>query len=229
MAQRPTLIVDDQSPAIRYLCPSRHQQVTGTYYNNTWSTVESEDCQSGWFQYEFNGMSVARLFRVYRSTRLGTAIGIAATVPTGETYSIKLDDGEFVAQSGDGSYNSPQLADGKHTITYAVKKGKGFSAPTFDYLTVTAGESTPLTGQTVAVDSGDAAIIYGGNWKASPPVDIPKNGLSLHLGTTQWTSSVGDTLRFQFSGALTHSLALEHLLSSAMQGHPFRSLEFWQT
>jgi hypothetical protein len=182
MSRSATLFIDDNQ--VQYLCNSLHQKVAGTYYNNTWSTVESDDCSKGWFQYTF----------------YGTGIHVSASVAQpGASYSVKIDDGPQETLSGNGSYDSPALIDGKHTITYATGT-KGF--PSFDYLTVTAGDSTSLNGQTLAVDDADSSITYSGNWASSPPSPISFDySTSLYRDTTHWSSSVGDNLHFQFTGS----------------------------
>jgi hypothetical protein len=182
-----TVLVDDQESQIQYLCDSLNERVaTGSYYNNTWTTVKSGDCSNGWFDYTF----------------YGTGVYVAASVAApSASYSVKIDDGEFVPQSGNGAYDSPTLSDGKHTITYAIESN-GKSLPAFDYLTVTPGSSTPLEGQTLAVDDTDASIIYSGSWKNSPSVPLSFDySNSLHRDTTQWSSTVGDSLQFQFEGS----------------------------
>jgi len=188
MTQPTTLLVDDQSSQIQYLCGSVHEQVAhaGSYYNKTWTTVNSDNCSNGWFDYTF----------------YGTGIHVAASVVApGASYSVKIDDGEFVPQSGNGVYDSPTLPDGKHTITYAAKSN-GESFPAFDYLTYTPGPSTPLQGQTLAVDDADDSIVYSGSWKDTPsvPLDFDHSN-SLYHNTSHWASTVGDSLQFQFNGS----------------------------
>jgi len=186
MAQTATLFIDDQDSQIQYLCDSLHQHVAGSYYNNTWSTVLSDNCKNGWFDYTF----------------YGTGIHVAASVATpGASYSVKIDDGEFVPQSGNGAYDSPTLSDGKHIITYSMES-TGKSLPSFDYLTVNAGSSTPLQGQTLVVDDTDNSIIYSGNWKNSPAVPLSFDySTTLYRNTTHWSSTVGDSLQFNFQGS----------------------------
>ncbi|KIM43204.1 hypothetical protein M413DRAFT_444013 [Hebeloma cylindrosporum] len=182
MSPSATLFIDDSQ--VQYLCNSLQQKVAGSYYNNTWSTVENDDCSNGWFQYTF----------------YGTGIHVSASVAQpGASYSVKIDEGPLETLSGDGSFDSPTLSDGKHTITYATGS-KGF--PSFDYLTVTAGDSTALNGQTLAVDDADSSITYSGNWATSPPSPISFDySTSLYRDTTHWSSSVGDNIQFQFTGS----------------------------
>jgi len=185
MSQLVTLFVDDQDPQVQYLCPSLNQHVAGSYYNNTWTTVTDDSCSKGWFQYTFYGTGV----------HVETAVAA-----TGASYSVKIDDGEFVSQTGNGSYDSPTLSDGKHTITYAT--GTGSIPPAFDYLSVTAGDSTPLEGRTLAVDDAESSVVYSGSWSNTPTVAIPFDySSSLYRDTAHWTSTVGDSLKFEFEGS----------------------------
>lgn len=64
MALSATLFVDDQASLIQYLCPSLKQKVAGAYYNNTWTTVNSDTCENGWFEYTFYG--TLRLYALSR-------------------------------------------------------------------------------------------------------------------------------------------------------------------
>jgi hypothetical protein len=184
MSRSATLIIDDQNSQVQYLCNSLHQKVAGSYYNNTWSTVESDDCSKGWFQYTF----------------YGTGIHVSASIAQpGASYSVQIDEGPLETQSGNGSFDSPTLPDGKHTIIYATGS-KGF--PSFDYLTVTAGDSTSLNDHTLVVDDSDSSITYSGNWASSPSSPISYDyATSFYNDTTHWSSSVGDNLRFQFTGS----------------------------
>jgi len=186
MAQTIALLVDDQDSQIQYLCDSLKEHVAGSYYNKTWTTVTSDNCSNGWFDYTF----------------YGTGIRVAASVATpGASYSVKIDDGDFVPQSGNGAYDSTTLSDGKHTITYAIVSN-GESLPAFDYLAVTPGSSTPLEGQTLAVDDADDSIVYSGSWKTSPLIPLTfGHSNSLYDNTTHWSSTVGDSLKFQFEGS----------------------------
>jgi hypothetical protein len=178
-----TLLVDDQDILIQYLCPSLYQNVHGSYYNNSWTTVLSESCDKGWFEYTF----------------YGTGIHLATSVATGSTYSVKIDNGSFVSHTGSGAYDSPALTDGKHTITYAADDAK--STPVFDYLTVTAGQSTHLEGQTLIVDDSDSSISFAGSWSNSPSTSLSFDySTSLYMNTTHWSSKTGDSLQFQFEG-----------------------------
>jgi hypothetical protein len=199
MSQNITVLVDDQDSRINYLCPSLKQDVAGSYSNNTWTTIQSADCSNGWFEYVF----------------YGTGVHIAASVahPT-QDVSVKLDDGHFIPQPGNGHYDSPVLADGRHTVTYAI--GNVSLVPVFDYLTVDAGPSTPLSGSTLIVDDSDTTIKYSGSWTTSPPHPLSFDySTSLYKNTTHWSSTVGDTIEFKFTGT---SVSVYGLFSNISAG-----------
>ncbi|KAJ7109753.1 hypothetical protein C8R43DRAFT_179340 [Mycena crocata] len=180
-----TLIVDDQSPLVQYHCPVDKQTVKGSYFRNTWTSINSLACgqQSGWFSHVFNGTR-ARIW--------------ASAAEANRNYSVKIDNGPFLVQSGDGYFESPILTDGLHTITYS--DGALNLYPAFDYLTVTAGSSTQLLGRTVIVD--DSAIIeYSGQWSTQSVAPlILSRPSAVYQNTTHWTSTVGDAFTFQFNG-----------------------------
>ncbi|KAF8888441.1 hypothetical protein CPB84DRAFT_1786068 [Gymnopilus junonius] len=106
MAQAPALLIDDSNPQIRYICFSYSELAAKSYYNSTWTTSAVGDyCGNGWFSYTFQG----------------TGIRVAASVLAPSTnFSVRLDDADFVPQTGQGSYISPILPDGEHTITYSL-------------------------------------------------------------------------------------------------------------
>lgn len=203
MSQATTLLVDDQDPQIQYLCPTINQVVAGSYYNNTWTTVNSDSCSKGWFQYTFYGQHLFFPKLSFFSQGIaGTGVYVqAAVAASGASYSVKIDDGEFVKQSGSGAYTSPTLSDGKHTITYAASSGS--LPPAFDYLTVTPSAVTPIQGRTLAVDDSDSSVHYSGAWstKLASPISFDYS-TSLYGETTHWSSKIGDTLEFAFEGEM---------------------------
>jgi len=159
--------------------------VKGSYFRNTWTTIDSLSCgqQSGWFSHVFNGTQ----------TRIW-----ASASQLNQNYSVKIDDGPFIVQSGDGYFESPILKDGLHTVTYSA--GAMSLDPAFDFLTVTAGPSTQLLGRTVIVDDTEIAE-YSGQWSTEPPTPfILSRPSALYKNTTHWTRTVGDTFTFHFNG-----------------------------
>jgi len=184
MPSSATIFVDDQDPALKYLCPVLKQKVAGSYYKDTWTSPQNISCGTGWFQYTFQG----------------TAAQVAATFIAPSDFPVSIDNDDFLLYTGNGTYESPILPDGNHTITYAM--GNLTVMPAFDYLTVTAGPKTMLYGKTIAVDDTDESIAYRGNWsQASPYPPAFDYVTKLYRGTSSWTSKVGDTMEFTFQGS----------------------------
>jgi hypothetical protein len=120
-----------------------------------------------------------------------------------QDVSVTLDNAPVSPQQ-DGSFVSAVLSDGEHTLKYAVGQVK--NTPVFDYLTVTAGVSTPLNGRTLIVDDAETSVAYRGSWSTSPPKEL-KYGYStpLYRDTAHWSSTVGDSVRYEFTGMYDHS------------------------
>ncbi|KAF9533112.1 hypothetical protein CPB83DRAFT_529207 [Crepidotus variabilis] len=180
-----TIFVDDQNPDIHYLCPVQKQNIFGSYYNNTWTSVISDDCSKGWFQYTFNGIGA----------------NIHASFSKSSNFSVKLDNGQFVSQTGNGSWTSPLLTDGEHTVTYAMGMPKNVY-PALDYIAVTAGPSTSLQDKTIIVDNDDSAISYSGSWSKTSPVSASFDyAKTMYQNSSRWATKAGDSMSFQFEGS----------------------------
>jgi len=199
-------MVDDQNEDIHYLCDVIHQTVRGTYVNNTWTAIESSNCASkGWFEYTFSG------------TRITVA---ASSSRTNRTFGVKIDDEPRKNFTGNGHYESPILSDGPHTIKYFPPKGSSARSATLDYLTVTAGKSTPLAGSTFVVDDSDGAIVYAGKWSTESPIPLNFDySTTLYSGTAHWSHSVGDTIEYHFNGDSVILYGIVANLTSAPQNN----------
>jgi hypothetical protein len=184
MPSSATIFVDDQDSSIKYLCPVFKQKVSGAYYKDTWTSPQNTSCGTGWFQYTFNG----------------TGVHVAASFLNSSDFPVRIDNDELLLYTGNGTYDSPTLPDGTHTITYGM--GNLTVMPAFDYLTVAAGPNTNLYGKTIAVDDNDKSITFRGSWSQSsqypPSFDYASR---LYQSTSHWTSKVGDTMEFKFEGS----------------------------
>lgn len=130
----------------------------------------------------------------------GSGIHVEAFILSPMTYSVRIDDGPFVKQAGHGSFYSPSLPDGEHSIAYALPTS-GQALPLFDYIAVTPGANTPLAGKVLAVDDTDPSISYAGNWGTFLPFNATANLFPpLYRGSAHWSSTIGDSLHFQFEG-----------------------------
>jgi len=186
MPSAATIFVDDQDSNVQYLCPVLKERVTGSYYKNTWTSPQNTSCGTGWFQYTFNG----------------TGVHVAATFTNISDFPVRIDNDDFLLYTGNGTYDSPTLPEGQHTITYAMGNLSVF--PAFDYLTVTAGPNTMLYGKTIAVDDNDKSITFRGSWSQAsqyPPSTPLDYAARLYQNTAHWTSTIGDTMEFAFQGS----------------------------
>ncbi|KAG6890645.1 hypothetical protein C0995_006621 [Termitomyces sp. Mi166 len=202
-------VVDDQSPELEYLCPVTKETVSGAYFNRTWITTAGDQCQDGWFQYTFYGM-------VDESVSQGTGVEVVTFSSSPQNHSAKLDDSPWITQYNQGSFQSPPVADGRHTLFYA---SGGLDTPTFDYLVVKAGPSTPLINRAIIVDDADPSFVYGGSWStqiSSPPTS--DFSTASFCNTTHWSMDAGDTFRFNFTGS---SVAIFGSFVNISVGHDF--------
>lgn len=175
-----TFVVDDQDPQIQYLCPVTKQTVLGSYFNKTWTTINDPSCNNGWFKYSFRGTQISI---------------VASSSNVNQDFAIQIDQGGLVHPGGRGSYVSPVLTDGEHTLVYSA--GNISDDPAFDFLTVT---TTSPANRTVIVDDTD--FEYTGNWSSEPPASVAFDpSLPPYLNTTHWTNSVGDTISLKFTGS----------------------------
>jgi len=184
MAQNWQVLVDDQDTNVEYLCTVTTQTLPDVYYNGTWTNVASPTCgYGGWFRYSFIGT--------------GAQIGIPITSDT-QRVSVQIDNRPQEALNGNGLYVSSYLNDGPHNIT-VFATGMDVT-PGFDYLTYTAGPSTPLYQRTIIQNDDDAALAYGGHWSVLQPRAVTFDDTLLHQGTAHWSTTVGDTVSYRFTG-----------------------------
>lgn len=104
------------------------------------------------------------------------------------------------------------LSDGQHTISYAA--GQVDLPLAFDYLTVTAGSSTPLQDRTIIVDDTDPLLKYDGKWATQNPSSILDDfSTASFRNTTHWSTTVGDNVQFQFTGEFElHTVLRRYLI-----------------
>jgi len=199
MSEEFNLLVDDQDSQINYICPSENQVVLGAFSNKTWSTIKDASCKKGWFEYKFFGT------------------GIHVLIPTKEkaqTAAVLLDNVLFKPDEN-GLFEAHDLPDGQHNFTYGI--GEVSAAPVFDYLTITAGPSTPLKGKTLIVDDAEGSLVYGGKWNPNVPKPATyEYSTKLFRDTAHWSSSVGDTVEFKFIGS---SVAVYGLAANITSGN----------
>jgi hypothetical protein len=147
------------------------------------------------------------LFFVYT----GTSIAFIGNTPPAydSQWSLYSIDGgsaynsSFMDPSAPSSrqwYQSETLPDAQHNITITH-----IPSTSIDFVVVTAGQNTPLLGQTLIVDDTDSAIAYAGSWTQNNGMFTtnydPFIGLPFGNSTHQ-TSSIGASAVFSFSGKL---------------------------
>jgi hypothetical protein len=103
-------------------------------------------------------------------------------------------------------YQSPTLPDTNHSITVTH-----IASTYVDYAVVTAGQNTPLTGETILiVDDGDPSITYAGGWTQNTNMFTSSDNLvtvGLPFGNaTHQTTSIGASETFRFSGMLIFAM-----------------------
>jgi hypothetical protein len=139
----------------------------------------------------------------------GVQIGIPITSDT-QRISVQIDNRPQEALNGNGLYVSSYLDDGPHNIT-VFAMGMDVT-PGFDYLTYTPSPSTSLYERTIIQNDDDAALDYGGHWSALQPVAVTfDDDTLLYQGTARWSTTVGDTVSYQFTG-LHHNVKCPHKL-----------------
>jgi hypothetical protein len=122
------------------------------------------------------------------------------------------DDKPYSSSTGDTHpqnymqwYQSPTLPSEHHSVTISQTQGEAV-----DYVVITPGDDTPLSGETLMVDDTYSGIHYSGSgWSsvssdfsfvqgATPP---PIHAQALQNGTHQ-TSNIGDSFTFSYTGKL---------------------------
>lgn len=148
----------------------------------------------------------------------GQAVNVMAGMSNQNTseYSVSLDGTALENQQGTGAYQSGILADEEHFIMYAT--GATDLVPTFDYLTVLAGNTTHMRGRTVIVDDLSGEIEYSGNrWtSAAAAADMFRYGRGAYQDTVHWTGAVGESLSFKFLGNFPPLLSANYCITDVL-------------
>ncbi|EEB92407.1 hypothetical protein MPER_09089, partial [Moniliophthora perniciosa FA553] len=204
-----TYLVDDRDTSIEYLCPVTKEVVRDSYLRNTYTTIQGGECGGGWFKHIFKGTGVS----VFNHAKTGD-----------NAAAIQLDISPlFKLTTPDGSFQSPTLQDGEHILTFAF--GNQTLFPAFDFLTVTAGQSTQLKDKSIIVDDTDPGIQYIGNWRTEP--SSPDASLAFdysskpYLNTTHWSTTVGDSVTYNFEGT---SVAVYGVIPGSNSNKPVQNI-----
>ncbi|KAK7056773.1 hypothetical protein VNI00_002490 [Paramarasmius palmivorus] len=211
MSASVSYVVDDRDPSIEYLCPVVPEtHIPNAYLHDSYTTIRGSQCGGGWFRHTFNGTSV----RIFNHAKAGF-----------DAAAVQLDISPMfkVTTITNGQYQSPTLRDGEHSITYAFGNQSLF--PAFDFLTVTAGDSTQLRNKTIIVDDTDNAIRYSGNWTTEPSTSDSALAFDYsnqsYLNTTHWSNTVGDSITYSFQGT---SVAVYGVIPASMSNKPTKNM-----
>lgn len=95
-------------------------------------------------------------------------------------------------------FQTPTLSDAKHTV-----KISRIAGTSVDFVVITAGQDTPLSGEKLIVDDDDPFITYEGSWTQNKDTytanDDPHIGLP-YGNATHRTNSTDASASFRFSG-----------------------------
>lgn len=118
------------------------------------------------------------------------------SIDGGPTSNVSYNDPS--PQSTRRWYQSPTLPSTNHSIII-----DHLAEPTLDFVVITAGETTPLSGQKLIVDDNDAAFTYEGDWSRNTDPykynDYPMIGIPFGNATHR-TTTPGASATFKFSG-----------------------------
>lgn len=135
-----------------------------------------------------------------------TFFGNTPSLPASQWVLVSIDGGiqynsSFMDPAPPSSrqwLKSPTLPDGTHSIDISHIAGTSV-----DFVVITAGQNTPLSGEKLIVDDGDPSITYAGSWTLNTNTytsrDNPHTGLPYGNGTRQ-TTSTGASATFHFNG-----------------------------
>ncbi|KAF8878216.1 hypothetical protein BD779DRAFT_1555101 [Infundibulicybe gibba] len=191
-------IVDDTSNAIALGGGQWATSEASRWYNGStlfpgFALTEGTDTGVfGSLNYTFHGTSIAFVGNTHRSNNSRI---IVVTIDSNSPYNTSYNNPN--SQNYQQWYQSPHLDDGVHTIQM-----DNIAATAVDVVVISAGPSTPLSGQTVIVDDDDPSISYSGHWSRNEPFITSEGagGLPFHNGTHQSTTP-GDTASIRFTGA----------------------------
>ncbi|KAG6881830.1 hypothetical protein C0993_012671, partial [Termitomyces sp. T159_Od127] len=144
-----------------------------------------------WLTIAFIGISIKLFGRPFQSTDVIVRIdgNIQLDVPSTVTQVSTI--GAF--------YQSQILPDTIHNLTMSDGSNQN-NLVTIDYITITAGESTPLQGERLIVDDNDPSVVFEGEWVlgTDPVLHVQDISRLAYENTTHRTSSPGASATFHF-------------------------------
>ncbi|KAF8891350.1 hypothetical protein BD779DRAFT_198630 [Infundibulicybe gibba] len=201
MSQELLIVVDNESDTVIYSGREWIGTILSRWYGGSsmWPTPAtgfngSSGILYGSLDFAFHGTAVA----LYGNTpRIGLR-NATVSIDGGSSYNSSFPNP--TSQTYLQWYQSPQLSEGNHTISLT-----NLADVSVDFIVVTAGPDTPLSGQTIIVDDDDPSIHYIGSWGYdktlfnSDPSTINPEGFPFHNGTHR-SLMEGNALAFEFSG-----------------------------
>ncbi|KAF8878217.1 hypothetical protein BD779DRAFT_1219268 [Infundibulicybe gibba] len=208
-------IVDDTSNAIalgggQWATSEAKKWYNGSTLYPKFATTGDNNTDTGVYgslNYTFHGTSIAFVGAAHPSNNSRI---IVVTIDGNSPYNTSYDNS--ISQNYQQWYQSPHLDDGVHTIQV-----DNIAATAVDIVVISAGPSTPLSGQTVIVDDDDPSIIYSGNWNRNENPYVTSEaagGFPFHNGTHQSTTP-GDIASIRFTG---NSVAVYGIFPGATLG-----------
>ncbi|KAG6910353.1 hypothetical protein DXG01_011422 [Tephrocybe rancida] len=154
----------------------------------------------------------------------GTGIAFHGNTPSAansQNFQASIDGGSSSQNSyGDSSpptaqqwYQSPKLSDTQHTIALSHIAGASV-----DYMVISAGPNTPLSGERLIVDDDDGDITYSGNWarkegrytsRDDPHAGLPHGNAVHQSGTKGNNVAVYSVFDFSHIGWVTATYTID--------------------
>ncbi|KAJ7586736.1 hypothetical protein C8J56DRAFT_106704 [Mycena floridula] len=194
---------------IFYVVDSSHKSVvyTGTwdlqtghdFYGGDMETHSSNEASGASVTCTFDGISIAFIGISELQKSLLVSIDNAPQF-TQTLGSLPASDPDSYYQ-GHQWYQTPTLPQGVHTIELTLDSPLDLG---LDYMVVVPGPDTSLTGKNVMVDDSFSSIEYIGSWERIAGADFvpPLTGFRMPFqNSTHRTSTVGDILKFSYTGA----------------------------
>jgi len=215
MASDFQLIVDDNSADFEFSGPGWKTNYHDQWYGGTCRSSSSENVSSspsGSFTFSFEGEHWGPSYCCNLPTSLlGRSVAFYGTTPAPpacQNMTISIDGGhpyqtDYNSPNPPPSYQrwyqSPDLADGKHTITVSLTDGTSI-----DYAVINPSRDTSLTGKSVIVDDDSAMIDYNGRWSRNIGDFGPgtKTGGSPFRNGTHRSWTPGEGFTFKFTGKI---------------------------
>lgn len=212
-----SILFDDTDPHVKPVGPWT------TFPDDTYLGGSAHFLQdnTGLFSVTFNGVpsfyhcTTSSLTTQHEGTSLSAFGTIDAVNPSDRIGIITIDGGKpfntsipQIASFDDSGvtqlFQTPTLADTTHTVTISNLS----NVQTLDYVVVTAGNDTPLAGETLIVDDGDPAIMYDGTWtlRDTSIFSFPRSSTQAQPpftpfgNATHHTNIIGSSATFTFTG-----------------------------